>query len=61
MLVDSGAIKNYILLAIAKRLKIFYKLKKNLYPLVIILKDLIFYKNKVICIKIKLIELRIKR
>ena len=53
--------KNYILLAIVKRLKIPYKLKKNLYLLVIILRDLIFYKNRVIHIKTKLIELRIKR
>ena len=28
--------------------------------LVIILEDLIFYKNKVICIKIKLVELKIE-
>ena len=60
MLIDSGAIKNYILLVIVKRLKIFYKLKKSLYLLVIILRNLIFYKNKVIYIKIKLVNLRIK-
>ena len=43
-----------------KKLKISYRLKKNLYPLVIILGDLIFYKNSVIYIKIKPVELRIK-
>ena len=58
---DSKVIKNYILPIIAERLKIFYKLKENLYPLVIILRDLIFYKNRVIYIKIKLVELKIKR
>ena len=49
---DSGVIKNYILLITVKRLKIPYKLKENLYLLIIILGDLIFYKNKVIYIKI---------
>ena len=43
-----------------KRLKIFYKLKENLYLLVIISGDLIFYRNGVIHIKIKLVELRIE-
>ena len=57
---DSKVIKNYILLKTVKILKIFYKLKENLYLLIIILGDLIFYKNKVICIKIKLVDLRIK-
>ena len=57
---DSGAIKNYILLKIVERLKILYKLKENLYLLVIILENLIFYGNRVIHIKIKLVELRIK-
>ena len=57
---DSRVIKNYILLTTAERLKILYKLKENLYLLVIILGDLIFYKNKVIRIKIKLVKLKIK-
>ena len=57
---DSKVIKNYILLVIVKRLRIFYKLKKNLYLLIIILGDLIFYKNKVIYIKIELLKLKIK-
>ena len=58
---DSKAIKNYILLNTAKKLKIPYKLKENLYLLVIILKDLISYKNKVIYIKTELLKLKIKR
>ena len=60
MLVDSGIIKNYILLAIVEKLEIFYKLKENLYLLAIILGDPIFYKNGVIYIKIKPLKLRIK-
>ena len=57
---DSEVIKNYILLATVKRLKIFYRLKKSLYLLIIILENLIFYKNKVIYIKTKPVKLRIK-
>ena len=57
---DSGVIRNYILLITAERLGILYKLKENLYLLVTILGDLIFYKNKVIRIKIKPLELKIK-
>ena len=44
-----------------EKLKILYKLKESLYLLVIILGDLIFYKNKVIHIKTEPIELKIKR
>ena len=57
---DNGAIKNYILPITVKRLKMPYKLKKNLYLLVTILGDPIFYKNGVIHIKIKPLELKIK-
>ena len=57
---DSGAIKNYILLVIVEKLGIPCKLKENLYPLVTILEDPIFYKNGVICIKTKPLELKIK-
>ena len=60
MLVNSGAIKNYILLKTAEKLKIFYKLEENPYLLVTILGDLISYRNRVIYIKIKPIKLRIK-
>ena len=44
----------------AKKLKIPYRLKESLYLLVIILGDLISYKNRVICIKIKPVDLKIK-
>ena len=43
-----------------KRLEILYKLKENLYLLVTILGDPIFYKNGVIYIKIKPLELKIE-
>ena len=48
------------MLVIVEKLGIFYKLKESLYLLVTILEDLIFYKNGVIYIKIKLVELKIK-
>ena len=60
ILVNSKVTKNYILLKTVKKLGIPYKLKKSPYLLVTILGDLIFYKNKIIYIKIKLIELKIK-
>ena len=40
-----------------KRLGIPYQQKKDLYPLITILGDLIFYKNRVIYLKIKPIQL----
>ena len=43
-----------------ERLRVLYRLKENLYLLVIILENLIFYKNKVIYIKTELVELKIK-
>ena len=58
---DSGVIKNYILLVTAEKLKIFYKPKENLYLLVTILGNLISYKNRVIYIKTELLKLKIKR
>ena len=60
MLVNSKVTRNYILLATVKRLEILYILKENLYLSVIILENLIFYKNRVIRIKTELVELRIK-
>ena len=58
---DSRVIKNYISPITAERLKILYKLKENLYPLVTILGDPISYRNGIIHIKIKPLELKIKR
>ena len=44
-----------------ERLKIPYKLKERLYPLIIILENLISYRNGVIRIETELVELRIKK
>ena len=43
-----------------KRLKILYWQKKDLYPLIIILGDPISYKNRVIYLEIKPIQLQVK-
>ena len=43
-----------------ERSEIPYRLKESLYLLVTILGDLIFYKNRVIYIKTKLVELKIE-
>jgi hypothetical protein len=40
--------RNYILLKVVKWLRLLYRQKKDLYPLIIILGDLINYKNKII-------------
>ena len=53
-------IRNYILPKIVKRLGILYRQKKDLYPLVIILGDLISYKNRVIYLKIEPIQLQVE-
>ena len=57
---DSGVIRNYILLTTVERLKIPYRQKERPYLLVIILEDLISYRNGVIYIKIEPVELRIE-
>ena len=50
---DSGVIKNYITPKTVKRLGILYKKKECLYPLAIILRELVLYKNNIINLKIK--------
>ena len=57
---DSRAIKNYILLIAVKRLGILYKIKERLYPLVTILGDLIIYRDRIIQLKTRLIEVKVK-
>ena len=49
---DSKVIKNYITPKIVKQLKILYREKKLLYLLVIILGELILYKNGIINLEI---------
>ena len=43
-----------------KRLKLSYRQKRNLYPLVTILGDLILYRDRIIYFKTGLVELEIK-
>jgi len=58
--VDSGVIRNYILLKAIKRLRLLYRQKRDLYPLVIILGDLILYRDRIIYLKTGPMELEIK-
>ena len=58
---DSGVIRNYMSLKVIKRLGLSYRQKKDLYPLVTILKNLILYKDRIIYFKTGLVELEIKR
>ena len=55
MLIDSGVIKNYILLVIVKLIELLYRQKEHLYLLIIILGNLIAYKGGIINFKIGLI------
>ena len=57
---DSKVIRNYILLKAIKRLRLSYRQKKNLYPLVTILGDPILYGDRIIYLKTRLVELEIK-
>ena len=52
-MVDSKATKNYIILKTIKRLKILYREKEYLYPLITILGELIIYKNGIINLEIE--------
>ena len=52
---DSKVIRNHITPKIVKRLKILYREKEYLYPLVTILGKLVLYKNGIINLKIGLI------
>ena len=54
-IVDSKIIRNYITPKTVKRLKILYREKEYLYPLIIIFKKLIIYKNGIIDLKTGLI------
>ena len=49
---DSRVIRNYILLAVIKQIGLPYKRKEHIYPLVIILRDLIAYRGGIINLKI---------
>ena len=52
-IVNSKVIKNYIIPQIVKQLEILYREKEHLYPLIIILEELVLYKDGIINSKIK--------
>jgi hypothetical protein len=55
VLVDSRVIRNYILLKVVERIGLLYRQKRDLYPLVTILGDLIAYRGGIIYLKTGLI------
>ena len=57
---DSKIIRNYILLTAVRRMGLLYRDKENLYLLVIILGDLIIYKDRIIWMEIGLVKVEIK-
>ena len=57
---DSKTIKNYILLKAIKRLGLSYRQKRDPYPLVTILRDLIIYRDGIIYLETGLVELEIE-
>ena len=57
---DSKVIRNYILLLAVKRIELLYRDKENLYLLVIILGDLIMYRDGIIWIETGLVDIEIK-
>ena len=48
---DSGVIRNYILLIAIKQMGLLYRQKEHLYPLLTILGDLIAYREGIINLK----------
>ena len=57
---DSKVIRNYIAPKTVKQLGILYKEKKHLYPLITILGKLVPYRDNIINLKTKLIQVNIK-
>ena len=57
---DSKVIRNYIAPKTIKRLKILYIKKEYLYPLVIILGELVLYRDNIINLEIRPIQINIK-
>ena len=60
IIIDSGAIRNYITLKVVKQLGIPYRKKEKLYSLITILGELVLYKDGIINLEIKLIQVDIK-
>jgi hypothetical protein len=59
--VDSKIIKNYITPSIVERLGLLYRQKLKPYTLVTILEELVLYIDKIINLKIGLVQVNIKR
>jgi hypothetical protein len=59
-MVDSKAIRNHITPSTVKWLGLLYKQKLELYTLVIILGDLVLYKDGIINLEIRLVQVNIK-
>jgi hypothetical protein len=60
-MVDSKVIRNYIIPKIVKQLKMLYRQKLKPYTLVIILRDLVLYKDKIINLETRLVQVNIKK
>jgi len=60
-LVDSGATQNYILLETVKQLGIICQQKEHLYPLNIILENLVNYRGGIINLEMGLVIIKIER
>ncbi len=58
-MVDNKVIRNHILLKTIKWLRLLYRQKENPYPLVMISRDLIIYRDRVIYFETGLVELEI--
>jgi hypothetical protein len=57
--VDSKITKNYITPSTVKRLELPYKQKLEFYALVIILKDLVPYRDRIINLETRLVQINI--
>ena len=60
-MVDSGVIKNYIILEVVERLGILYRKKEKPYLLVIISGELVLYRDGIINLETELIQVNIKK
>ena len=60
-MVDSGVTRNHIVLKVVERLRILYKKKEKLYPLVTISGELVLYKDSIFKLETELIQINIKK
>jgi hypothetical protein len=59
--VNSRVIKNHIAPSTVKQLELLYRQKLKPYTLVIILGDLVLYKDRIINLKTRLVQVNIKK